>query len=441
LLPAAFIASALLILITVNRFATGTSVWSYLTTVRTGEYRGVQLVLTAVALVGADVLFLGTTARRRNVGVGLLIAATAGALFMSSLVSHSANAEGKFWSIASDFAHLVASSAWLGALIVLPLLLRWVRGRFEEAQRFLYLANVFDRFSILAAISVVVVIATGAFNGIAAVPTADAMVDTTYGRVLLAKLALLAPLLAIAGVNAFVLKPRLVSLIDGLYQEGGTTDERRRADWRRQLGRVQRALPWTIAVEVVLVVAVFAAVGVLSQTSTAEGEIAQKEAEQAGGERFTQTADRDGLKLTLEVSPNRVGINDYLVRAQRPDGADADTVERVRLRFTFDDPNSAVAPSELLLNRFGGNWQGQGAYFSQRGNWRVDVGIRRSDGDDVAQAFVLPVLPAASGAAVGGGTFDLPFTVFTWNEVVGVAMILLGALVVLYRRQLRWLAE
>jgi mono/diheme cytochrome c family protein len=40
-----------------------------------------------------------------------------------------------------------------------------------------------------------------------------------------------------------------------------------------------------------------------------------------------------------------------------------------------------------------------------------------------------------------GGRFDLPFTSFTWNEVGGALLILLGALVFLYRGQLQALAR
>ncbi len=446
LLPLAFIAAAFLVLRTVSRFETDTGLWSYLTTIRTGQYRGIQLILIGVALAGGDLLFLGGTERRRTVGLGVLLLASTGALFTYSMVSHAATGDGKFWSTASDFVHLIGSSAWLGALVMLPPLLRWHRrasDRDDEGERFLYLANVFDRFSIVAGISVIVVIASGAFNGLAQVPTADAMIDTTYGKVLLAKIILLLPLVAVAGLNAFVLKPRLVAVIDGLYQQGGTVAEPMRADWSRQLAAIQRVLPITVIVEIVLVVGVFAAVGVLSQTATAKGEIAQNRALQVVASKFNQSATRGDLKLTLEVSPNRVGINDYDLTVQTTDGKPAATVTYARLRFTFDDVANAVAPSEIILNRFAdGEYRGAGAYFTQPGNWRTDVTIRRSDGDDVTHAFVLPVNRTAAIATSGGASdFELPFTVFNWNEVAGALLALCGLVIIIYRKQLRWLQQ
>ena len=443
LLPAAFIASGFLVLLSINRFGTNISLIDYLTTVRTGQYRLAQLLLFVVALVGADALFLGRTARQRDIGLGVLLLGVVGAMFTYSMVSHSASGTGKFWSVASDFAHLAAAAGWLGALVMLIPLVRWSRREMQGAQRFLLLANILDRFSIIAGLSVFVILATGAFNGLAEIPTASAMIDTTYGKVLLAKLALLAPLLAVAGLNAYVLKPRLVAAIDGAYQEGGTGTPEQRAVWQRQVESLQRLLPRTIIVEVTLIIAVFAAVGVLSQTATAKGEVAQQKAGQTGSAKFNQTAAQGDLSLTLEVSPNRVGINQYNLTIQKPDGTPSTTVTQARLRFSYDDVQNAVAPSEIILTRFAdGDWRGAGAYFTQPGNWRVQTDVRRSDADDVSHLFVLPVGRAAAVAKSDKGTaYELPFTYFSWNEVGGFAVVLAGAVIIFYRRQLRWLKQ
>ena len=77
----------------------------------------------------------------------------------------------------------------------------------------------------------------------------------------------------------------------------------------------------------------------------------------------------------------------------------------------------------MLLNSLSpGEYKRRRTYFTSPGNWRVDMTMRRTDGDDVAQAFVLPVArcrrPRPPPAAA---RFELPFTVFNWNEVVGAA--------------------
>jgi copper transport protein len=440
LLPAAFISMSVLVLVTVSRFETSTSLWTYLTDVETGRYRLAMLAATVVALAGADLLFLGSSRRKRDAGILLLILAGGAAMLTFSLVSHSATGRGHFWSVASDFVHFAASSVWLGALVMLVPALRWRKDSWQEHERFLYLANMFDRFSIAAGISVTVVLATGVFNGLAQVPTWDALTGTTYGKVLLAKLAIIAPLLAVAGLNAFVLKPRLVTAIDGLYQEGGIGDRGMRETESRELLALRRWLPRTVIAEIALVVAVFAAVGVLSQTSTAKGEIAQEAAAKSGSTAFNQASQADGLGVTLQVGPNQSGgINNYTVKVDDASGQPSATVTQVRLRFNYDDIPGAIAQSELLLTQAAdGSWQGSGAYFSQPGNWRTEVGVRRSDGDDVSKTFVLPVVRPPVIDTGEGGAFDLPFKSLQWNEVVGAALVILGALAVIYRKPFGW---
>ena len=397
LLPAAFIAEALLIVISVSRFETTTSLLEYLTTVRTGRYQLANLVLVASALMGADILYVSSSRRLRHVGLFVLIASGLSAMLTYSMISHGATGEGKFWSVLSDVLHFGASSLWLGALVLLVPLMRFARRHFDnEATRFLYLANAFDRFSIVAGLSVTTVLVTGVFNGLVEVPSWSAFTDTTYGKVLLAKLIIVAFLLPVAGLNAFILKPRLVAAIDGLYQSGGSGDARSRSAKSSSLAQLQRILPVAIIIEVALVVAVFASVGVLTQTSTAKGEIAQREAAATADTEFQDVKPAGDLQLGIEIKPNRVGINRYTLTIRNADGSPSTTVAQARLRFSYTDPAQPdVRPpaAELLLRASinPGEFQGQGSYFTQPGSWLVEAGVRRNDADDVSRTFSVPV--------------------------------------------------
>jgi copper transport protein len=438
LLPASFIAASALVLVAVSRFDTSTSLMDYLTDIRTGQYRALLLGLLVVALIGTDLLFLSRGRAKRNAGIVLLVVATAGALLTYSMVSHGAADEGKFWSVLSDYVHLAASAIWLGMLIMLPPLLR-TRTLGDGERRFLYQANAFDRFSIAAGISVIAILATGVFNSLVEIPTWSALRETTYGRVLLFKLFLVALLLPVAGLNAFILKPRLVRAIDATFGEpqrppaGGSADD--------DLGWLERWLPRTIALEIVLVIAVFASVAVLTQTSTAEGEIAQEEAQRQASAVFKQTSEVDGLRLTLEVSPNLVGRNQYNLVVTDTEGTPYEAITQARLRFTPEIPGTALPSSELILNPFGpGEYRAEGAYFTQAGNWRIEARLRRSGADDVTRTYIDGVLAPARASADEGGAFALPFDSLNWNETAAAFLALGGVVLLLYRRELRGLA-
>lgn len=447
LLPASFIASALLIVIAVNRFETDTTLFEYLTTIHTGRYQFANLILVAAALVGADMLYLSSGRKQRRTGITVLITAGAGAMLTYSMISHGATDEGKFWSVLSDFVHFLTASLWIGALVLLVPLMRWAKSHLkDEPVRFLYVANAFDRFSILAGLSVLLVLSTGAFNGLVEIPSWDAFVDTTYGRVLLAKLIIVGMVLPVAGLNAIILKPRLVAAIDNLYQDGGTQLEATRRSSSRELTFLRKWLPVTIITEVVLIVAVFASVGVLTQTSTARGEIAQEEAAKAQSTEYTDIQPAGELQLGLLIQPNKVGINRYTMTVRNQDGSPATNVTQARLRFTYVDPSNPDVQqptAELLLRPTTnpGEFEGQGSYFTQPGSWRVEANVRRTDADDASRTFIVPVAPVDTATTDTGGAFALPFTSLQWNHVAGAMLALLGLMAIIYRKQLRPLAK
>jgi len=104
--------------------------------------------------------------------------------------------------LAADLSHLMASGMWLGGLLPFAALL------LLEPQA---AADTTRRFSMLATLSVLILLPTGIINGFAILPSLDALTGTLYGRLLLAKLALFGLMLAFAAVNRFALTPRLAS--------------------------------------------------------------------------------------------------------------------------------------------------------------------------------------------------------------------------------------
>jgi putative copper resistance protein D len=118
-------------------------------------------------------------------------------------MGHAAAASGAWRSaqLVSDVVHLLAAGAWLGALSALVYLL--ATQAIDDA------AWATRRFSGVAIASVSALIASGVGNSWFLVGTLPALLGTAYGRLLLAKLALLAFMLALAGINRSVLTPRL----------------------------------------------------------------------------------------------------------------------------------------------------------------------------------------------------------------------------------------
>lgn len=112
--------------------------------------------------------------------------------------------------LAADALHLYGASAWIGGLLPLALLLRIGRRYYASAWATLELDAV-RRFSSLSIASVAVLVVSGIVNSWILVGSFGALVVTTYGWILMIKLAVFAVMLALAAVNRFRLTPALAA--------------------------------------------------------------------------------------------------------------------------------------------------------------------------------------------------------------------------------------
>jgi copper transport protein len=174
-----------------------------------GEYALARAVLAAglcavslVARAGGGRVATGTTV------AGLALCA--GLVFTPGLSGH-ASVSG-VGSVIADAAHVQAAAVWTGGLafVVLGLLLAR-RTRWELA------ATAVPRFSTTAVVSVAVLIIAGTINGYLQVRTWRGLWETEYGILLLVKVGLVLPLLAMGAYNNRYAVPRLrAQLASGL---------------------------------------------------------------------------------------------------------------------------------------------------------------------------------------------------------------------------------
>jgi copper transport protein len=208
-------------------------------------------------LAGLAVLLVGRVRRSLLAGAGDLGRAPAplwwalwGAmafvlLVTSTLSGHAAVARPRPVALVNDVVHMVAGATWFAGIIVLGAALpeAWRRGSGESALHLL--APAVLRFSQMAMISIGVVAATGIVNGFLHVGAAGDLYGSGYGRALVLKVLLFVGIVALGGINHFVLRDRM--------RRGPPADaERARRQFRR-----------TIAAELAIGIALFGMTGVL----------------------------------------------------------------------------------------------------------------------------------------------------------------------------------
>jgi putative copper resistance protein D len=127
-----------------------------------------------------------------------------------SLVGHAVAGSGlaRDGRVGFDAVHLLAAGAWLGALPGLALLLAFA-GRAQIERASVIAATATRRFSVLGICCVGLLVASGIANARYLVGSPTALVDTHFGRLLLAKLVLFGAMVALAAHNRLRISPRV----------------------------------------------------------------------------------------------------------------------------------------------------------------------------------------------------------------------------------------
>ena len=157
---------------------------------------------------------------------------------------------------AMSAAHLVAAGVWAGGLTVLTLCFV-ARRRDDSTSRDRNLSAAFVRFSPIAALSVVVLVASGFYESGRHVPGLDAMGSTVYGSTVALKVVLAAVALGIAGCNTLLVNPRIAAFVARRL--------RRPVGWTPIAPRNRRRLVYG---EVALLLGAVAAAAVLTSVAT-----------------------------------------------------------------------------------------------------------------------------------------------------------------------------
>lgn len=184
------------------------------------------LLRLALAVLLAACFAWGRRHERTSAGIAWLALALSVLLLVSLAWSgHGASDEGTDGTIhlAADLLHLLAAGAWLGALLPLALLLAAARRSGEPGMAIAAAAT--RRFSLVAMVSVGILLASGVINTWYLSGNVPALIGTRYGRLLLLKIALFVAMLIVAAVNRLRLTPQL----DGGDARQAVTQLRRNA--------------------------------------------------------------------------------------------------------------------------------------------------------------------------------------------------------------------
>jgi copper transport protein len=319
--------------------------WSVVETVLQTRFGVVWMLQAGLAVVVA----LALLARRR------VVAATVGVVLAGATTAASHASTDGLVAIVADGAHVVAAAAWVGGLAATALALVLARG-----ERWQLAARIVPRFSLLATGAVAVLIVAGIVSAYLEVGAWRGLWDTTYGRLVLLKVVLLLPVLALGAFNNRVSVPGL----------------------RVELAAVRRRFVQAAAVELVLIAALLAITAALVQEPPAKAQVVRSGP-------FTTTTHLGSYELDLTVDPARAGTNDVHLYLLRHSGQPADADEA---RLYASLPAAGIGPIH-----YHGAAAGPGHYaFDQirlpvPGTWALRLEVRFGSFDQYETTLDVPI--------------------------------------------------
>ncbi len=351
--------------------ATGASLGTFLGA-RAGRavmWQILGLVVAGAGLVAGKVGLSGGTLGRWRAGMGLVAAGAVVVVVAHVEGGHAAAASWPWAMVSLQSVHAVAALGWLGGLAAL--LVTVARHPGEEATAGL------RRFSLVALIAIGVVAATGVVRAIDEVGDWGSLVDSTYGRLVLAKASLLVVIAALGAVNRYRHVPAADASVRGLRRAGVT--------------------------ELAVAGAVLVVTGFLTTAPPPSG---------AGTSppRVVVTATDFGttVRARLTVTPGAPGRNTFTVTVTDFDTGDPVPATGILARFALPT-HTGLGETSLQLppSRTPGSFTAAGNNLSLPGRWRVTLVVEQGAGSveldlEVAVPAALP--PPSVAAAPGQPT-------------------------------------
>jgi copper transport protein len=284
--------------------------------------------------------------------LSILLASTLG------LSGHAYTGDWAWLAVPLDTVHVLGMAVWLGGLVAL--LAGALGGAFSGSLR-----RTLVTFSRLAFWCVVALILSGFFAAWRQVGFAvRGYTSTSYGNILLVKLAIVVALVCVAAVSRRIVRARQTAPLGAPDSVVAAVDERTTTGLRRSVG-----------VEVMLGIAVLAVTALLVNAQPARSALAPN--------LFTKDVQAgtgtNAMTVSVIIQPSKVGPNEIHIYTLLPDGR-AFPVSNITAQFT-QGTNSITAN---LVKAGPNHWLQNGLFLTPSGKWILQIHVTRGLFTDIA---------------------------------------------------------
>jgi copper transport protein len=292
-------------------------------------------------------------------------------------------------TVVADIAHLAAMSVWLGGLVML---FGFILRKADDRE----LSAILPVWSGWAVFAVTVLVLAGTAQALVEIGTVSALTGTTYGRIVIVKVALLAVVLCVAAVSRGVVSRSFGAVAQARVEdEAGEVDDHQfdeEAETAESLGGspadrdgAKRRLRRAVIAEVAIAAVVLGFTSALVQTTPARSAEA---AANAPAVPFSVTVTDKLFKLEVDVAPTAKGPNTIHLYAFAPDGSGPQTV--AEWKGTAALPAKGIGPIDIPLLAIPPDHASGQILLPESGTWRLKITVRT---DDTHQATVTANVP------------------------------------------------
>ena len=267
---------------------------------------------------------------------------------------------------ASDALHVLAGSIWVGGVACLLLALPGATRRLQGGERSRLLLATLARFSAIALGAVVVIVVTGVIQAYIDVRGLHGLLHTTYGALIVVKVALLASLVGLGWVNRERVIPALKRLVGDGRSPGG-------------IGALARR---TMRGELALMLCVFGVTAAL---------VSYAPPIDAASGPFSTNTTIGSAELEMTLEPAKVGLNTihlYLIDAK----TGTQFTATKELTATARLPSKGIGPLPLRTIAAGpGHYVLSSAVLSPGGTWEIEIIDRVSEFEQFSRTVRVPI--------------------------------------------------
>jgi copper transport protein len=352
--------------------------WSLFRSVLETDYGEVMLIQAALAatLALTALALRHAEGRDRRPLTALTLLLAAGLSLTPSFSGHARTLGGL--GLVSDILHVVSAALWTGGLgfLVLALLI-------AEADRWPLATRAVPRFSNMAVGSVVALLTAGITSAYLQLRTWSALWDNEYGLLVLTKILLVVPLLALGAYNNRYAVPRLKAGIASVLER------------RRFLRAVGAEL--TIMVSIVAVTAVLVnqePARLADEAMAADEHMAMPGMEPEHMEPFEGSVVLGDTEAMVTVDPAMPGSNTVTIMFTDP--AVAERVSKMSVAATL--PSQDIGPLDLTAKpdpAEPGSYVVEDASLSIAGDWELRIEALLGEFDLLTETITVPIQGAS----------------------------------------------